>query len=46
MKLSTPNANKPPSYYDQPSDDIIKWPLLNSPGNIPMHYNLPNIYLP
>ena len=31
MKLSTLNSNKSPSFYDQPSADIIKGPLLESP---------------
>ena len=31
MELVTINSNKYPSSYDQPSDDIIKWPLLKSP---------------
>ena len=30
MKLSYISSNKPSSSYDQPSDDIIKWPLINS----------------
>ena len=31
MKLLTLNSNKHPSYYDQPSADLIKWPLIKSP---------------
>ena len=31
MKLSAISPNKTYSYYDQPSDNLIKWPLLNSP---------------
>ena len=31
MKLSTFNSNKTHSSYDQPSDDLIKYALLNSP---------------
>ena len=30
MKISTLNSNKPYSSYDQPSVDLIKWPLLKS----------------
>ena len=29
--FSTLNPNNSPSYYNQPSDDIIKCPLLKSP---------------
>ena len=46
IKLTTLNSIKPPSYYDQPSDNLIKLPLRKSPENIPMHHNSPNIYLP
>ena len=31
MKPSALNSNKYPSSYDQPSDDLIKFPLLQSP---------------
>ena len=31
-KLSALSSNKLPSYYYQPSDVLIKWPLLKSPG--------------
>ena len=46
MKLSALNSNKSPSSYDQPSDDLIKWPHLKSPEHIKMHQNSPNIYIP
>ena len=46
MKLSALTSNKYYSSYEQPSTYIIKWPLLNSPENIHMHKNSPNIYLP
>ena len=32
MKILALNSKKPSSSCDQPSDDIIKWPLFNSPG--------------
>ena len=28
MKLSDLNSNKPSSSYDQPSYDLIRWPIL------------------
>ena len=31
MKASVLNSFKYPSSYDQPSADLIKWPLLKSP---------------
>ena len=31
MKYSDLNSYKYPSFYDQPSPDQIKWPLLKSP---------------
>ena len=31
MKLLTLNSNKSPTYYDQPSSDLIKLSLLKSP---------------
>ena len=35
MKLSALASNKPPSSYDQTSDDIIQLPLLKSPEKYP-----------
>ena len=31
IKLLTLNSNKFTSYYNQPSSDLIKWPLLKTP---------------
>ena len=31
IKLLTLSSNKYPSYYDQHSADLIKWPILKSP---------------
>ena len=33
MKLSDLTSNKPPFSHDQPSDDLIQWPILKSPEN-------------
>ena len=46
MKISSLNSNKPYSYYEQPPVYLIKFPLLKSPENLPIHHNSPNIYLP
>ena len=35
MKISALASNKPPSSYDQTSDDIIQFPLLKSPEKYP-----------
>ena len=43
MKLLTLNSKKSTSSHDQPSADLINWPLLKSPEKIPMHHNSPNI---
>ena len=31
MQILNPNSDKSPSSYDQPSDGLIKFPLLKSP---------------
>ena len=46
MKLSPLSSNISSLSHYQPSDYIIKWSLLKSPKNVPMHHNSPNIYIP
>ena len=46
MKISSIASNKPSSYYEQPSTDLTKYPLIKSPVNLHMHHYSPKIYPP
>ena len=46
MKLLIINSNKYPYFYVQPSNGLIKFPLIKSPEKNPMYNNSPNIYHP